>query len=562
MLAELRIRDLGVIGEASIEPSSGFTVVTGETGAGKTMIVTGLTLLGGAKASPSLIRTGAARALVEGRWAVDAACADALEELGAEVERDAGQAEVLVGRQLAPNRSRLTVGGLQVPLAQGAQLVGEWVVIHGQSEQVRLGEPARQREVLDVGLGEVLAAYEEVYQRRAQTSRELDELTSQARARLREMDLLRFGLDEIAKADPQPGEDVALAEEAIRLQAVDDLRLAGRAALNALAGDDESYGDQADALGLVGAAQKALSQARNDDRRLAEIADGLADAAAGLADTASSLASYLDGLEADPLRLEWIAGRRAELQGLTRKYGQTVDEVLAWAGESARRLAELDGCEDRIEALRQEVAALDEELAGRADELTGLRSAAAEQLSRRASAELAALAMPNAKLEFSLTRLPEPGPHGQDRVQLLFRANPGAEPGPLGRIASGGELSRVRLALEVVLADDASDQTLVFDEVDAGVGGAVALEIGRRLKRLARRAQVVVVTHLAQVAAFADRHYVVSKADDGQVTTSGVREVDQDERVDTLARMMGGLDDSAAALGHARDLLRLAQTED
>ena len=553
MLAELRIADLGVIGDATIEPGPGFTAVTGETGAGKTMIVTGLALLAGAKADPRLVRSGASRALVEGRWQVAADQIPVLAELGAEVE----DGEVLVTRQLGASRSRMAIGGAQVPLSTGVQLVGEWVTVHGQSEQLRLGTPERQLQVLDRYAGSELAAelesYRADYAARRDAAAELAQLTTQSQARARELDLLRFGLDEIAKTDPQPAEDRALAAEALRLQAVDDLRLAAHAALTALAGDEDAY-DSADALSLAGAARKALAPAVEKDAGLAPIAEELAGAAAALADVASSLASYTAGLDADPLRLEWTAGRRADLPHPTRKYGDSADEVLAWAADAVRRVSELDAGDDRIETLRAEIAALDERLATAAGRITALRTAAASDLADLVAAELQALAMPRARLAFELTPV-ELGPHGTDQVSLLFSANPGGVPGPLGKVASGGELSRVRLALEVVLADQASGETFVFDEVDAGVGGAVALETGRRLARLAEPCQVVVVPHLAQVAAFADRHYVGAKADDGSVTTSGVRLVTDADRLDVLATMMGGLESSESAVAHARELL-------
>ena len=554
MLAELRIVDLGVIGEASLEPSPGFTAVTGETGAGKTMIVTGLALLAGAKAEPRLIRSGATRALVEGRFGIDEGTADAVTELGGEVE----EGVVLVARQLAAGRSRMTLGGAQIPAGAGQELVGEWVTVHGQSEQLRLGSAERQREVLDAHAGAALAAelepYRADFQRRRRLAAEHDELTGLAQARLRELDLLRFGLDEISRVDPQPGEDAALAAEARLLQSVDDVRLAVHTALVALAGD-EDFTDNPDALGLAGIARKALLPAVAADTSLTELAGELDGAAGVLADVASRLASYEAGLDADPLRLEWIAGRLAELQGLTRKYGRSIDEVLAYAAESAARAAVLDSADDRIAELAAQLADLDTGLAARAERITALRRAAAAELATAVQTELAALAMPKARLAFEVSESPELGPHGGDQVTLLFSANPGSEPAPLAKVASGGELSRVRLALEVVLAGATRGQTFVFDEVDAGVGGAVALEIGRRLARLADHAQVIVVTHLAQVAAFADRHYVVAKADDGQVTTSGVRLVTADDRLAVLATMMGGLESSESALAHAQELL-------
>ncbi|MEA5118497.1 MAG: DNA repair protein RecN, partial [Propionicimonas sp.] len=524
------------------------------------MIVTGLSLLTGAKADPRLVRVGAGRALVEGRWQLDAATAAAVAVLGGEVDADG----VLTSRQLSASRSRMTIGGAQVPAGIGQDLVGEWVTVHGQSEQLRLGTPERQREVLDRYAGPeldgLLTDYRERFEQRRRLMTELAELTDQAQARLRELDLLRFGLDEIARVEPQPGEDVTLAAEAKLLQSIDDVRLAVHTGLMALAGDEDSYGEVPDALGLVGAARKALVTAVAADDSLTGLASELDDAAAALADVASGLAGYLAGLDADPVRLEWIAGRQADLQALTRKYGATIDEVLAYAAESAARVTTLDSADARIEELQVQLAALDADLGVLATRLTDLRTAAAERLEAAVRGELAALAMPKARLRFEVAPLTEPGPHGADQISLLFSANPGSAPGPLAKVASGGELSRVRLALEVVLAETTPGQTFVFDEVDAGVGGAVALEIGRRLARLARHSQVIVVTHLAQVAAFADKHFQVTKADDGQVTTSGVRQVAADDRLAVLARMMGGLDSSESALAHATELLEQASS--
>jgi DNA repair protein RecN (Recombination protein N) len=317
-------------------------------------------------------------------------------------------------------------------------------------------------------------------------------------------------------------------------------------------GDDEAGG----ALSEVAAARKAL-QTGTDDETLAGIAARLAELGYGLADVAADLAGYLGDLEAEPGRLEQIAERRAALAGLTRKYGTSVDEVLAWGADAAVRLAELEAGDDRVEVLAARVAELDEALAELADELTRARQAAADGFARAVVAELVPLAMPHARLVFTVTPA-DLGPSGADQVELLFSANPGSEPGSLAKVASGGELSRIRLALEVVLAAERTSQTFVFDEVDAGVGGRVATEIGRRLGQLARNNQVVVVTHLAQVAAFADRHYVVVKSDDGQVTTSGVSLVTDGQRAAELARMMAGLDATESALAHAGELVELA----
>ncbi|WP_298129106.1 DNA repair protein RecN [Micropruina sp.] len=557
MLTELRIADLGVIAEAVLEPGPGFTAVTGETGAGKTMVVTGLSLLLGGRADSGLVRHGAARCVVEGVWTIDGATADELSELGAEVE----DGELLVARQVGRTRSRALLGGVAVPLGTAADIVTRWATIHGQSEQIRLGTADRQREVLDRFAGAehavLLERHAAAYAERRAAASEVEELTGAARERARELDLLTFGLNEIEQVDPQPDEDVALAAEAQRLQAVDELRLAAHGAGLALSGDPEAWDDAPTVLGLLAAARKSLEGAVADDPELVPLAGRLAEASVLAADVASELASYADRLEAEPARLEWIAERRAALQQLTRKYGASVAEVLQWAADAAERARNLEAGDDRIAELQQRIAVLDEELAQTSAAITAARAEAAAVLAERVKGELTALAMPHARIEFELTPAAV-GPHGADQVTLMFTANPGSSPAPLAKAASGGELSRVRLALEVVLAGGATGQTFVFDEVDAGVGGAVALEIGRRLARLAEHAQVIVVTHLAQVAAFADDHFVVAKASDGQVTTSGINRVDGAARLDELARMMAGLEGSANAHAHAAELLAAA----
>lgn len=555
MLTELRLANLGVIDEASVELGPGFTVVTGETGAGKTMIVSGLGLLTGGRADTKLVRRGAHRALVEGRLAADADLAAAVEDRGGELDG----AEVLLSRIVTSSRSRALVGGVQVPVPALTDLVGERITLHGQSEQIRLGSPERQREVVDAFAGPehlaLLAEYRTLWARRRAAATELADLVARAHERAREVALLEFGVREIEKVAPQPGEDADLRAEARRLQIVDDLRLGARLALGALAGDDEAFSDEPTALGLVAVARKALAGLAADDPSLAEVARQVDEASFLLSDASGELASYLASLEADPARLEWISGRLAQLQGLTRRYGDTVEDVLAWSGQATERLANLAGSDDRIDGLRRAIARDDAEIAARAEVLTAARRSAGAELSRRAEGELAALAMPHARLVVEVTATGTPSAQGADQVAILFSANPGSELAPLARAASGGELSRVRLALEVVLAAGSDGHTFVFDEVDAGVGGAVALEIGRRLAALARHAQVIVVTHLAQVAAFADRHYVVTKSQDGQVTTSGVAEVTGEDRLAELARMMGGLEGTQAARAHAAELL-------
>jgi DNA repair protein RecN (Recombination protein N) len=557
MIAELRITDLGVISDATMSFHPGLTVVTGETGAGKTMIITGLGLLLGGRADPKLVRSGTDRARIEGRFvATPSEVVDRMLAAGGELDADG---ELLVARHLtASGRSRAFLGGASVPAGVCTDVTADLLTIHGQSEQLRLAEPDRQRRVLDRFAGpavmEPLDAYSRLWAELQAERSELARLRMEAQSRAREIDLLRFGLDEIEKIAPGPGEDLALAAEANRLQSADDLRAAAQSAVLALAGSDDEAGG---ALACLAAARKALEQTRADDVELATLAGRLAETGYALTDITAELARYLDALDVEPARLEQIAERRARLSVLTRKYGTTCDQVLAWAVDGAERLRALEDSDDRILLLTARIEQLGTELGALAERISAARREAADRFSAQVVDELAALAMPHAMLRFQLTGT-NLGPHGADAVDLVFSANRDVQPRSLGKVASGGELSRVRLALEVVLAAGREAGTLVFDEIDAGVGGRVAVEIGRRLARLSHDTQVIVVTHLAQVAAFADQHYVVVKSGDGQVTTSGVGRVGEADRAVELARMMAGLETTDSALAHAGELVELA----
>jgi DNA repair protein RecN len=558
MLTELRLNSLGVVAEAVLPLGPGLTALTGETGAGKTMIVAGLGLLLGARADASLVRNGQDRALVQGRWEVGENTAEAVEALGGDLDDGA---ELVTLRQISSQgRSRATVGGVQVPVSTAAGLLTDLATIHGQSEQTRLSTPERQRELLDAfAAPAALEDYRRDFAEHRRITEELAGLEADAMNRAREIDVLRFGLEEIAAVNPGEGEDEALAAEAVRLADADDLKALAMTARVALSGSEEDL-DAPSALGLIGAARKALETLAERDPGATDLARRITETNYLLTDLAQDVASHAEDLVADPLRQEAVADRRGQLAALTRKYGNNVAEVLEWAGRATERLAELDGADDRIEELRERAAVLDAALDAAAAGISRVRREAAGRFAELASAELKALAMPHARLEFAVTKAPR-GPHGADRIELVFTANPGSVPGPLGKVASGGELSRVRLALEVVLAGQSPGHTFVFDEVDAGVGGAVGLEIGRRLKRLAADGQVIVVTHLAQVAAFADQHFVIAKSSDGQVTTSDVTPLGEGERAAELARMMSGSGDSDAGLRHAEELIRSARAE-
>ncbi|MEU6552362.1 DNA repair protein RecN [Streptomyces sp. NPDC046915] len=575
VLEEMRIRSLGVIDDAVVELSPGFTAVTGETGAGKTMVVTSLGLLLGGRADPALVRIGAGKAVVEGRIAVPpgASAVVRAEEAGAELDDGA----LLISRTVsAEGRSRAHLGGRSVPVGLLAELADDLVAVHGQTDQQGLLKLTRQRQALDRYAGDAvavpLAKYGEAYRRLRAVSVELEEIVTRARERAQEADMLRYGLDEVAGVEPRAGEDVELAEEAERLGHAEALASAATAAHAALAANPEDP-EGIDAATLVAGAHRALEAVRSHDPALAALADRIGEIGILLGDVAGELAGYADDLDADPLRLAAVEERRAALTALTRKYGDDINAVLAWAEQGAARLTELDGDDERIGELTAERDALRAELGGLAQALTDARTEAAERFAAAVTAELASLAMPHARVSFDIRQTEDPegaevggrtvayGPSGVDEVELLLAPHPGAPPRPIAKGASGGELSRVMLAVEVVFAGTDPVPTYLFDEVDAGVGGKAAVEIGRRLARLAKTAQVVVVTHLPQVAAFADRQLLVEKTNDGSVTRSGVKVLEGEERIRELSRMLAGQEDSETARAHAEELLATARAD-
>jgi DNA repair protein RecN (Recombination protein N) len=599
MLEEVRITGLGVIDDALLELSPGFTALTGETGAGKTMVVTGLGLLFGGRADPARVRPGAQRASVEGRLRTDprGKVAQQVEEAGGDLDEDGTL--VLTRSVSGEGRSRAFAGGRSVPVSLLTYLADDLIAVHGQSDQQQLLKPGRQRESLDkfagAGLAEVLADYQRAYNGHRKARAELTEITTQARARVAEAAELRAGLTEIEKLNPVAGEAAALRAEDERLANADALHAAATTAHEALLGDPTAGDDGADAVTLLGQARRALEAVRRHDAEIDGVAERLTEAAYLLSEVAGELASYVQTLDADPARLAAVQDRRAALSRITRLYGpggisahingspvpvdpgdwvqpdaesesesesapepDDIAAVLDWARRAAARVSELDNDDERIAALTVEEAELAAHVNELAARLTQLRAEAGERFAQDVTQELTALAMPHARISVVLTPLDEPGPHGLDDVEIRLASNPGAPALPLHKGASGGELSRVMLAIEVVFAGADPVPTFVFDEVDAGVGGKAAVEIGRRLAKLARLAQVIVVTHLPQVAAFADNHLVVAKSSDGSITSTSVIRLDHEARVRELSRMLAGLEDSEFGQAHAAELLAMA----
>ena len=589
MIESLHIEDLGVIEEADLVLSPGLTALTGETGAGKTMVLTSLGLLLGQRAESTIVRTGAERALVEGVFTLDgdSPAIRRAAEAGAELEDD----ELIVSRTVpASGRSRAHLGGRAVPSAVLSEVGAHLVSVHGQGDQFRLRSTSAQRRALDCLGGREHAAlcrrYAEAYRARQAAAEALEEWRTGARARRAEATRLRSRLAAVERLDPGPGEDARLAAEAARLERAEDLRRAASAARAALAGDEEAVVSQApDVLALVAAAERALAPVHDVDPVLSTLARRMRRLAIDSADIAAELGEYLDSLDADPERLARVQDRRAALTRVLREVGdgerlEDVDALLALRARIAERLAELDGPQDASEALTGALAEADERLDRCAAELSAARRALGERLEAAVTGELEGLQMRGARLSVAFEPLAEAGPTGAEAVTLLLTAHPGAPALPLGKGVSGGELSRIVLALEVVLAEAGEHEreaagtrrTLVFDEVDSGVGGRAALEVGRRLARLARSTQVVVVTHLAQVAAWAATQLVVLKeqapAGDGAGGGAGpgpagrtrtrVAAVEGAEREKELARMLSGHEDSDAALRHAAELLEEA----
>ena len=569
-LTELRIRGLGAIDDVTLELGDGLTVVTGETGAGKTMVVTGLTLLFGGRADPGRVRANG-RAGVEGRLALpaDSPVWERAADAGADPDDDGTL--ILARTVSAEGRSRAHLGGRSVPVGVIAELAEGLLAVHGQSDQLRLSRPAEQRRALDRYAGtahlELLDRYREAHTRWRQLVGDLERRRGQARELAQAADVLRHGLEEIEAVAPQPGEDDELDTQARRLSDADALRAAADEARTALVGDvTGDLGDDLpqDASAALAIAERALSA--SDDPTLVMLAQDLNDAVAVVSDVAGQLATYVADLDADPARLAEVLDRRAAITALVRKYadvGEGVGGVLAWADDARRRLGELDVSDEALEALEAARDAARAEVDELGAQVSAGRKAAADGFAAEVGRELAGLAMKSARVSFSIESDPAaPGPEGIDEVALLLAAHPGAPPRPVHKGASGGELSRVMLAIEVVFAGADPVPVMVFDEVDAGVGGQAAGEIGRRLARLARRHQVVVVTHLAQVAAFADTHLVVDKSPDtgAGVTATDIRAVAGEDRVRELARMLSGLADSDTGQAHARELLAVAAT--
>ncbi|GAA1507709.1 DNA repair protein RecN [Brevibacterium permense] len=553
MISELRISHLGVIAEAAVELDTGFTVVTGETGAGKTMFVSALSLLMGRKVGSGVVRKGAEKAEVEGIFT------DVAEPVRERIIDAGGSAddEAIISRTVAlKGRARATAGGRTVPISVLTDISSDLITLHGQSEQLRLKGAAQQRHLLDAAggtaLAEVADRYRAAFENWRETEARVSRIKDSTAARRERILWLRGCLETIDKVRPEPGEDETLAAQSAKLGAAAEITRAVGAAHDLLLGSE--IDDAGAAVDLVHQAISTIADVEGSDKELVTIREALGDAVLRLSDSAAELSNYLSGFdELGETSLEETEARRAEL-GTLAPYGQDVAEVLDFETRSAAELAELEAEDRDLDGLDAELDSARETMEAAASALTEIRKATADEFSAAVSEELTALSMPKATVAFEISER-EPTTHGADEVRLTFAAHESSIPDDIAKIASGGELSRVMLAIEVVRAASESIPTYVFDEVDAGVGGKAAVEIGRRLAKLAQGAQVIVVTHLPQVAAWADTHVTIVKDDDAETVRSGVQELTDGERVVELSRMLAGMDDSASAKAHAAELL-------
>ena len=559
MIEEIVIRDLGVISETRLQFGKGLNVITGETGAGKTMVLSALGLMLGERGDSTSVRKGATEAFVEGRWRLndETTVANMVMEAGGLIEDD----ELLVNRSVSiDGRSRAAAAGRSVPIGLLSDIGDKLVVVHGQSDQIRLKGAVAQREALDEFGGEPLlvkvGAYKTTFSLWKNLRAKLDTLRAAKATAQGEANALRLAIEEFDRINPQEGELDELVSRLARLTHTEELRRAVALAHEALSGEGET-----DGVTLIGQARRSLEQVAHHDAVLAGQVENLQRLGYELVDAAAVLSGYLDSLEgATPEELELLQQRRADLNHLVRRYG-TFEAAIAFRKTAEDKLFELDPPEGAEAELTERIAAEFEILKRLADEITEIRTLVAETLAKEVTEELANLAMPGASLVVSITDAGDFQEWGRDNISMLLSAYPGAEPRPLGKGASGGELSRIMLAIEVVLAKTHPVPTFIFDEVDAGVGGAAAIEIGRRLATLAKEAQVIVVTHLAQVAAYANNHLRVLKSTSDDYTVSDVVSLTGGDRIEELARMLSGLSDSGSARVHAHELLVRASAE-
>jgi DNA repair protein RecN (Recombination protein N) len=571
-LEEISIRSLGIIDQSTLELGRGLNVLTGETGAGKTMILTALSLVLGGKSDSSLVRTGSDRLVASAQFVLPKSNGD-ISSIAEESGADISEGSLILTRTVnGDGKSKAVAGGTTVPAATLVNFADHLVEIHGQAANHQIVKSARQRELLDRFAGAELSKALNSYQDALATYNELKariksmrESSSKRDREIADLEAFLLGWN---KLKPTRGEYADVANQIARLSSVEDLRSASDGASQSLS--DEAAG----ALTSLGAARRFLDIAKGKDAKLDAIAAAVAEGFFVIDEASRDLASYLSALEADPAKLDALQVRKAEIIAFIKKWGSAAEpdaELIALSekAKSARAtIADLTGGEDRIAELEVEMQGAKKELLGQAKVLTKIRTNAAVKLSESVSTEIHALSMPHTQFSIAVNSADYEGSLkesdfttlGCDEIVMQIQGHLDGPLIALGKGASGGEMSRIMLALEVVLAQTHPVGTYIFDEVDAGVGGKAAIEVGRRLAALAQHSQVIVVTHLPQVAAWADTHFVVKKSSDGSISQSDVAKLDTQNRIEEIARMLAGLEGSSSAREHAAELLAMRES--
>jgi DNA repair protein RecN (Recombination protein N) len=560
-LEEISIRSLGVIESSNIEFNDGLTVLTGETGAGKTMVLTALGLVLGSKSDSDLVRIGAERATVTGRFAVNQNIASSITENGGQIEDGCA---VITRTVSAQGKSRVLIGGALTSASFVADLSDQLVEIHQQSSALRLTKPNVVRELVDSFGGISLSDYLAVYEEFTTLQKRLSDLKSQLARRDVEIAELTEFVKVFSAVNPKPNEIELIENEISKLGSVEDINQHLSTALNSLENDEVS------AINHLQQARKELDRVKDKDASLDLILDRYLELVLGFQDVTSDLTSYLVGLEADPKRFEFLQNRKSEINNLIKKFGKGSDRSVAYeqliedGNNASLRIEDLSGGDVRVKEIEQELIKVFNRLKKEGQKVSQLRAQAAVSMSQSVTQEIKALSMPNGEISIKCeendpNQISSYTASGINDLEILFCSHQGGKELPLNKVASGGELSRVMLAMEVVIAQTQSIGTYIFDEVDAGVGGKAAIEIGRRLSKLSKNAQVIVITHLAQVAVWADHHLVVKKSEGGSVTQSDVISIDEAGRKVEIARMLSGQEDSQTAQQHASELLHIVR---
>ena len=560
-LEEISIRSLGVIESSNIEFNDGLTVLTGETGAGKTMVLTALGLVLGSKSDSDLVRIGAERATVTGRFAVNQNIASSITENGGQIEDGCA---VITRTVSAQGKSRVLIGGALTSASFVADLSDQLVEIHQQSSALRLTKPNVVRELVDSFGGISLSDYLAVYDQFIALQKRLSDLKSQLARRDVEIAELTEFVKAFSAVNPKPNEIELIENEISKLGSVEDINQHLSTALNSLENDEVS------AINHLQQARKELDRVKDKDAALDLILDRYLELVLGFQDVTSDLTSYLTGLEADPKRFEFLQNRKSEINNLVKKFGKGSDRSVAYeqliedGNNASLRIEDLSGGDVRVKEIEQELIKVFNQLKKEGQKVSQLRAKAAVSMSQSVTQEIKALSMPNGEISIKCEendpdQISSYTASGINDLEILFCSHQGGKELPLNKVASGGELSRVMLAMEVVIAQTQSIGTYIFDEVDAGVGGKAAIEIGRRLSKLSKNAQVIVITHLAQVAVWADHHLVVKKSEGGSVTQSDVISIDEAGRKVEIARMLSGQEDSQTAQQHASELLHIVR---